>query len=112
MIERILQDYLTENAFPCHLSMPEHPSGNFCILQKTGSDYSDGLFSATVAVQSYGKTKLETAQMNHKIVQTMLEAVTLPQISACDLNTDYDFPDVTRKLPRYQAIFNVTYYDD
>lgn len=112
MIERILQDYLTENAFPCYLSMPEHPSGNFCILQKTGSDYSDGLFSATVAVQSYGKTKLETAQMNHKIVQTMLEAVTLPQISACDLNTDYDFPDVTQKLPRYQAIFNVTYYDD
>ena len=42
----------------------------------------------------------------------MLEAVTLPEISACDLNTDYDFPDVTRKLPRYQAIFNVTYYDD
>lgn len=112
MIERILQDYLTENAYPCYLSMPEHPSGSFCIIQKTGSDLRDGLFSATLAVQSYGKTKLETAQMNHKIVQTMLEAVTLPQISACDLNTDYDFPDVTRKLPRYQAIFDVTYYDD
>lgn len=112
MIERILQDYLTENAFPCYLSMPEHPSGNFCILQKTGSDYSDGLFSATVAVQSYGKTTFASAQMDHQIVQVMLDAATLPQISACDLVTDYDFPDVTRKLPRYQAIFNVTYYDD
>ena len=112
MIERILQDYLTENAFPCYLSMPEHPSGSFCVLQKTGSGLDDGLFSATVAVQSYGKTKFASAQMNHQIVQVMLDADALPQISACDLVTDYDFPDVTRKLPRYQAIFNVTYYDD
>lgn len=112
MIERILQDYLTENAFPCYLSMPEHPSGSFCILQKTGSGLDDGLFSATMTVQSYGKTKFASAQMNHKIVQVMLNAAALPQISACDLVTDYDFPDVTRKLPRYQAIFNVTYYDD
>lgn len=112
MIERILQDYLTENAFPCYLSMPEHPSGSFCILKKTGSGLDDGLFSATMAVQSYGKTKFASAQMNHQIVQVMLDAVALPQISACDLVTDYDFPDVTRKLPRYQAIFNVTYYDN
>lgn len=112
MIERILQDYLTENAFPCYLSMPEHPSGNFCILQKTGSDFYDGLFSATIAVQSYGKTTFAAAQMNHWIVQAMQNAATLPEISACELNTDYNFPDVTRKLPRYQAVFDVTYYDD
>ena len=54
MIEEIIQNYLRENAFPCYLSVPEKPSGNFCVLEKTGSDYEDGIFTATLAVQSYG----------------------------------------------------------
>ena len=37
MIEEIILNYLRENAFPCYLSVPENPSGNFCVLEKTGS---------------------------------------------------------------------------
>ena len=35
---------------------------------------------------------------------------TLPEIVSCTLNTDYNFPDTTRKLPRYQAVFEVVHY--
>lgn len=42
MIEEIIQNYLRENAFPCYTSVPEKPSGNFCVLEKTGSGYEDG----------------------------------------------------------------------
>ena len=86
MIEEIIQNYLRENAFPCYLSVPEKPSGNFCVLEKTGSSYEDGIFTATLAVQSYGSSDYAT------------------------LNTDYNFPDTTRKLPRYQAVFEVVHY--
>ena len=51
MIEETIQNYLRENAFPCYLSVPEKPSGNFCVLEKTGSSYKDGIFTATLAGQ-------------------------------------------------------------
>ncbi len=110
MIEEIIQNYLRENAFSCFMSMPEKPSGNFCILEKTGSGYHDGLYSATLAVQSYGSSDYAAAQLSHFVVQDMLDADTLPEIVSCDLITEYNFPDTTRKRPRYQAVFSVTHY--
>ena len=110
MIEETIQNYLRENAFPCYLSVPEKPSGNFCVLEKTGSSYEDGIFTATLAVQSYGSSDYAAAQLSHRVVQTMLDADTLPDIVSCTLNTDYNFPDTTCKLPRYQAVFDVVHY--
>ena len=110
MIEETIQNYLRENAFPCYLSVPEKPSGNFCVLEKTGSSYEDGIFTATLAVQSYGSSDYAAAQLSHRVVQTMPDADTLPEIVSCTLNTDYNFPDTTRKLPRYQAVFEVVHY--
>ena len=110
MIEEIILSYLRENGFSCYMSVPERPSGNFCVLDKTGSGYEDGVFRTTLAVQSYGKTKYSAAQLNHRVVQTMLDADTLPEVVSCGLNTDYDFPDTARKLPRYQAVFELVHY--
>ena len=44
------------------------------------------------------------------LVQAMLDADTLPEIVSCDLVTEYNFPDTTRKRPRYQAVFSITHY--
>ena len=37
MIEEIILNYLRESSFSCYLSVPEEPSGNFVVLDKTGS---------------------------------------------------------------------------
>ncbi len=112
MIEKILLDYLSDTLpVPCYVSMPEKPSGSFCVLEKTGSGPDDGLDRATIAVQSYGTSVLEAADLNLQVITAMKDAVTLPEISSCDLNTDYNFPDTTRRLPRYQAVFDLVYYD-
>ena len=103
-------NYLLENAFSCYMSMPEKPSGNFCILEKTGDSPDEGVYTATLAVQSYGKSKFNAAQLSHHVVQAMLDADTLPEVVSCELVTDYDFPDTTRKLPRYQAVFELVHY--
>ena len=110
MIEEIILNYLRENAFSCYTSMPEKASGNFCILEKTGSGCQDGLYSATLAVQSYGSSDYAAAQLNYHVVQAMLDADALPEIASCSLDTDYNFPDTTRKRPRYQAVFSITHY--
>lgn len=112
MIEEVLLNYLTEHLpVPCYLSMPENFSGNFCVLEKTGSGYADGLYSATLAVQSYGTSDYEAARLNHTVVQALQDADTMPELARCQLNTDYNFPDTTRKRPRYQAVFDVVYYE-
>lgn len=110
MIEEIILNYLRENGFPCYMSVPENPSGNFCVLEKTGSDCDEGIYTATLAVQSYGGTDYEAARLNHWVVQAMQAADTLPEVVSCDLVTDYNFPDTTRKRPRYQAVFSITHY--
>ena len=102
MIEEIILNYLRESGFPCYLSVPEEPSGNFVVLDKTGSGYDEGLF--------HGKSKFSAAQLSHHVVQAMLDADTLPEVVSCELVTDYDFPDTTRKLPRYQAVFELVHY--
>ena len=106
MIEEIIQNYLRENAFPCYTSVPEKRSEE----RFSRSSYKDGIFTATLAVQSYGSSDYAAAQLSHRVVQAMLDADTLPELVSCTLNTDYNFPDTTRKLPRYQAVFEVVHY--
>ena len=110
MIEEVILNYLRENAFSCYMSMPEKPSGNFCILEKTGDSPDEGIYTATLAVQSYGSSDFSAARLSHFVVQAILDADTLPEIVSCDLVTEYNFPDTTRKRPRYQAVFSITHY--
>ena len=110
MIEEIILNYLRENAFSCYMSMPENHSGNFCILEKTDDSPDEGIYTATLAVQSYGSSDFAAAQLSHFVVQAMLSADTLPEIVSCDLIAEQNFPDTTRKRPRYQAVFSVTHY--
>lgn len=115
MIEKKILDFLSERlSVPCYMAVPEMPPDNFIILEKTGSDEKDGLFRATLAVQSYGPRKesglYEAAQLNEKVKASMQDAVVLPEVSGCKLNTDYNYPDITRKRPRYQAVFDLSHY--
>ena len=66
--------------------------------------------SSGLAVQSYGSSDFSAAQLSHFVVQAMLDADALPEIVSCDLVTEYNFPDTTRKRPRYQAVFSITHY--
>ena len=65
MIEEAILNYLRENAFSCYMSMPEKPSGNFCILEKTGDSPDEGIYTATLAVQSYGSSDFSAARLSH-----------------------------------------------
>lgn len=112
MIELLLMDYLSEQtSTPCYLSVPEKASGTFYVLEKTGGGMDEGIASATLAVQSYAPDVPEASRANTRAKAALLDADTLPQIIQCELNTDYNFPDTTRKRPRYQAVFDVTYYE-
>ena len=104
MIEETIRSFLAERLdVPVRLSVPAPAPARFVVVEKTGSGCEDGIYSATIAVQSYGP-----AATSHD--GTLDAAKLLPQLVRCDLYSDYNFPDTTRKRPRYQAVFGVVHY--
>lgn len=113
MIEEIVLEYLErEISLPAFMEFPKKQTGGFIVIEKTASD---GLgvrhFDASLAIQSYGDTLHEAATLNERVKSAMLAFAKEKNISKCTLNSDYNFTDSETKRYRYQAVFNVVYYD-
>ena len=111
MIEKTLRRYL-EHALPDPVfleKLPGAPERRY-ILEKTGRDVADHIWSAVIAVQSCAPSLLEAAEMSSAAVAAMLAAPS-PQrrISGVKLNAEYNFTDTSVKGYRYQAVFDIYY---
>ena len=51
------------------------------------------------------------AALNEEVVAAMAQAIILPSISRCKLNNAYNFTDTATKEYRYQAVYDITYYE-
>ena len=113
MIEQLIYNFLTVRApFPVYMEVPEGGgTPPFAVIEKTGGGVIDNhVWAATLAIQSYGGTLLEAAQTNELVKGLMAEAIELADVARCRLNSDYNFTDTTKKLYRYQAVFDIIHY--
>lgn len=111
MIEATIINYLNEKLdVPTYAEVPPKADKSFCIIEKTGSSVENHIYSATVAVQSYADSLLNAAKLNEKVIQAMEELPELAEVSACELNSDYNYTDTSTKRYRYQAVFDITYF--
>lgn len=62
-------------------------------------------------MQSYGGSLYEAARLNHTVKTAMRDAVTLDDVISCKLNSDYNYTDEETKRYRYQAVFDIRYYE-
>jgi hypothetical protein len=113
MIEAIVIAYLAD-ALPCPVSgtVPPNPPETFVVVEKTGGSRVNRLDGATLAVQSYAPSIAQAAALNLQVKAAMEAIVSLDSVSSCDLETDYNYTDTTRDRPRYQAVFDVVYYEE
>ena len=110
MIEKIVRDYLEEALnVGVYLEIPQGET-TFIVLEKTGSFEENHISRATIAVQSYGPSLYETAELNVRVINAMKGIIELDDISDCELNSDYNFTDTETKQYRYQAVFYITHY--
>lgn len=113
MIETIVKDYLgTKTNVPVRFERSPDMPAKCIILEKTGGSYNEQIYTATIALQSYGKTLAEAAALNAEAVGWMLDirdAVT--NVFDISLNSDYNLTDTATKRYRYQAVFVLTYHD-
>lgn len=110
IIEIYLVEYLSKklnvNAYG---QVDDASEDTYVVIEKTGSYVENHTRYATVAVQSYANSLLNSAKLNEKVKTAMEEIIEMPEISKCSLNSDYPFTDITTKKYRYQAIFDLVF---
>lgn len=112
MIELIIRKYLAENLLATvHFEEPESISESYVILEKVGSSKENYIKHASIAIKSHSSTLYETAKLNEEVKKAMEEIKTLDSISSVEFKGDYNFTDTTKKRYRYQALYDLTYYD-
>lgn len=111
MIEERVLNYLNDAlSVPCRMEMPEKVSGQFVVLEKTGTYRLNKITQATFAIQSYAPTLYDAALLNEQVKAAMEDLAERDDISRVQLNSDYNYTDTAMKRYRYQAVFVVTYY--
>lgn len=111
MIEKIVLNYLKSKlAVPVEMEEPATKPESYVVIQKTGSSRVNYIFSATIAVQSYGKSLYKAAELNEAVKDAMLNIIEVNEVASCRLNSDYNFTDSQTKRYRYQAVFELTHY--
>ena len=90
--------------------IPDSPTGEFFVVDKTGSSTKEHICTSTIAIQSYGESKANAAESNESMKRAMENIVELNEICSCTLETDYNHTNIARKQYRYQAVYHVTHY--
>ena len=110
-IEEFIVDYLSGAlSEPVSGDVPSPVLPRFVTVEKTGGRRENKISSATVAVQAWADSRADAADLCAEVEAAMEALVEEPEISHCSLDTSYNFPDLERRTPRYQAVFSITHY--
>lgn len=110
MIEKTVLEYLNMAlSVPAYMEMPENAPERYILVEKTYSSVENYVYSATLAIQSYAESMYEAASLNEAVKKAMDGIIILDTVSKSQLNTDYNFTDITKKKYRYQAVYDLVY---
>ena len=111
MIEARVRDYLTAALTePVFIDVPAEPPSSYVTVERTGGGEEEHIRSAMIALQSYGSSKFEAATLHENVMSLMKAFADRDDISASDLNSEYDYTDTVTHRYRYQAVFDIIYY--
>lgn len=90
---------------------PKDYNEMYVVFEQTGSSTTNHIITTTIAAQSYGPT-LYDAMAVSKILEAEMQrfAAEVPQVTRCELATDYNFTNTATKQYRWQAVYNITHY--
>ena len=111
MIEIIIKEHLGALLpVPVLLERPVTDAERFVLIEKVGSGIRERLDSSTFAFQSYAGSLYEVAGLNLLVKAAVDRLIERPEIARVQLNSDYNFTDVTTKQYRYQAVYDINHY--
>lgn len=92
----------------------DYPGGAaLIVVSRLGEQRQNHLRRARLAVQSYGATLLDAAE-RCEAAEAALASLPAEDagVTACRVETSYNFTDETTKRYRYQSIVHVSYYEE
>ena len=108
MVETIILNHLSDRlAVRVCMEIPAENPPRFVLIEKVGGGERDLIQTATLAIQSYAESMYQAAALIEQVKTAMRDAVTLDSISRCEINSDYNYTDTTKKKYRYQAVFDI-----
>lgn len=111
MIEKTVLDYLNNqlSTIPAYMEKPEKIPVSYVIIQKTGGGMENQIWHGTFAIQSIAASLYEASALNDAVIAAMLNITETEDISACTLNSNYNYTDTRTKEYRYQAVFDLAW---
>lgn len=111
-IEARVRDYLSDKSdVPVFTEIERSMPAEYWLIQKTGGNSSEQLSRATLAIRSISQSMSAAADLNEQLKALMKDIPTHENISKCTLNSDYNYTNTNKIEYRYQAVFDLTYYD-
>lgn len=111
MIEaRLIEELNRRLTNPVYVTIPAQMPNKFHVLQRTGGRIDNHIKESTIAIQSYGTSLQNAAELNEDVKTAMFDLISCDDISAVRLNSDYNYTDTSEKRYRYQAVFVITHY--
>lgn len=111
MIEEIIIDYLSKAlSVPVYAEIPKKKSEQYIIVEKIAGGLVEKIKASSVSVYSYSSTQYKAAELDEVVRNTMLDIVSLDNISSCKVGGESRSNDVLNKEYRYETIFNLYHY--
>lgn len=116
MIELLVREYLKDTlGVPVYFTEPPKPPQMYLVIDKISS--TDGaahvLNSVILAVQSIHADSIgETMKLDDRVKKAMRELEKESRVTRCRCNSDSNFTDPETHRFRYQALFEITYYEE
>ena len=85
---------------------------NYVIIDQTGSDRRNHIITTTFAIQSYGASLYDAIMLNEAVKAVMRGFYEKDNIVNVQLQTDYNFTDTETKQYRWQAVYEITHYEE
>lgn len=110
MIEEKLREYLMGKLnLPVYCEIPENLPDTCVAIDRIGGGMTNRMHNARFAVQSYGTSLKNAAELNESVKAALDSADIHSFCMAAKLENDYNFADLERRKHRYQAIYEIYY---
>jgi hypothetical protein len=120
MIEKQLRAYLAAwlTDVPVLMETPEVPSTDYpefpsslVLIQRISGRKTDKVSRASFAIQSYGASLLDAAELDEDVREAMEDFVWEENIGAVSLASCYNHTDPRDGKYRYQSTFDITHLE-
>ena len=117
MLELIAYEYLSaELDVPVVFLEPTVPEWEavpekYVLIKKLSEKNDNYLRSGSLALKSYAQTVYDAAVLDRAVRDAADRMIELDGIASAKLSSSYDSSDTTRKVNRYQSVYDFVFYE-